>query len=97
MAGSKRLIVGLGNPSSEYDGSRHNIGFVVVDRIADKTKAVFDESGMIQKALDRMKSAGLYMTASGRYRGRPVTLAKPLTFMNRSGEAVLRLRPHHQL
>jgi PTH1 family peptidyl-tRNA hydrolase len=92
MAGSKRLIVGLGNPSSEYDGSRHNIGFVVVDRIAEKTKAAFDESGMIQKALDRMKSAGLYMTASGRYRGRPVTLAKPLTFMNRSGEAVLRLK-----
>jgi len=92
MAGSKRLIVGLGNPSAEYDGSRHNIGFAVVDRLAEKTGAAFDENGMIRKALDRMKSAGLYMTASGRHRGRPLTLAKPLTFMNRSGEAVLRLK-----
>ncbi len=92
MAGSKRLIVGLGNPAPDYDGSRHNIGFAVVDRVAEKTRTAFDESGMIQKALDRMKSAGLYVTASGRFRGRPVTLAKPLTFMNRSGEAVLRLK-----
>ncbi len=92
MAGSKRLIVGLGNPSPDYDGSRHNIGFAVVDRVAERTGTVFDESGVIQKALDRMKSAGLYMTASSRHRGRPLTLAKPLTFMNRSGEAVLRLK-----
>jgi PTH1 family peptidyl-tRNA hydrolase len=92
MAGSKRLIVGLGNPGSEYHASRHNIGFTVVDRVAGKARATFDEHGVIQKALDRMKSAGLYMTASGRYRGRPIMLAKPLTFMNRSGEAVLRLK-----
>ncbi len=92
MAGSKRLIVGLGNPTPDYDGSRHNIGFAVVDLLAEKTRTTFDESGMIQKALDRMKSTGLYMTASGRHRGRPVTLAKPLTFMNRSGKAVLRLK-----
>ena len=92
MAGSKRLIVGLGNPGPDYYNSRHNIGFAVIDRIAEKTRTAFDESGLVQKALDRMKSAGLYLTASGRYRGRPVTLAKPLTFMNRSGEAVLRLK-----
>ena len=92
MAGSKRLIVGLGNPGPDYEGSRHNIGFAVVDRIADKTHVAFDESGTIRKALERMKSAGLYVTASARFRGRPLTLAKPLTFMNRSGEAVARLK-----
>ena len=97
MAGSKRLIVGLGNPGSDYDGSRHNIGFAVVDHIADKTNAIFDESGSIKKALDRMRSAGLYMATDAKYRGRPLTLAKPLTFMNRSGEAVNRLKNRYSL
>lgn len=87
-----RLIVGLGNPGPDYAGTRHNIGFIVVDRVAEKTGVRFDETGVLQKALDRMKSAGLYMTTTARYRGRPVTLAKPLTFMNRSGDAVVRLK-----
>lgn len=92
-----RLIVGLGNPGSDYAETRHNVGFMILDELADKTRASFDDSGVIQKALDRVKSAGLYVTASTRYRGRPLTLAKPLTFMNRSGDAVAKLKNRFRL
>lgn len=92
MAGSMRLIVGLGNPGPDYAETRHNVGFMTVEKLAAKNRTSFDETGMIQKAVDRMKSAGLYMSASTRFRGRPLTLAKPLTFMNRSGDAVAKLK-----
>lgn len=92
MAGSKRLIVGLGNPGPDYKGSRHNIGFTVLDRVAERIRTSFDDGGLVHKTLVRVKSGGLYVTATGRHRGHPITLAKPMTFMNRSGPAVLRLR-----
>jgi PTH1 family peptidyl-tRNA hydrolase len=90
-----RLIVGLGNPGPKYEGSRHNVGFAIVDQIASVTKTSFDETGRIQKALSRMKSAGLYVATASRYRGRPIALAKPLTFMNRSGDAVAKLKSRY--
>ncbi|HAC23299.1 MAG TPA: aminoacyl-tRNA hydrolase [Cytophagales bacterium] len=71
----KFLIVGLGNPGAEYDGTRHNIGFTVVDQLAADAGVVF--------------SAGRYASvASFRFRGKPVTLIKPTTYMNLSGNAV---------
>lgn len=95
MAGSKRLIVGLGNPGVAYEGTRHNVGFDVLDRLAALTRVSFDETGTIKKAVDRMRSAGLYVVVSTRFKGRPIALAKPLTFMNRSGKAVDRLIKRH--
>lgn len=71
-----RLIVGLGNPGADYEHHRHNIGFRVVDAFASRHRLVFD--GHEKDAL----------TARGRVAGQAVMLAKPLTYMNRSGKAV---------
>lgn len=70
------LIVGLGNPGPRYRNTRHNIGFMVVERLAEKLGATFD----------REKFGGLI--AQGRHGGKRLLLLKPLTFMNKSGTAV---------
>ena len=74
-----RLIVGLGNPGEEYRLTRHNIGFMVVDRLAYK-------QGIL---VDKRKFGAVY--GLGRVEGRSVILAKPMTFMNMSGPAVRNL------
>jgi PTH1 family peptidyl-tRNA hydrolase len=71
-----KLIVGLGNPGGLYEGTRHNIGFQVVDRFAQINRILISAR--------RFKS--LYGT--GRINSQRVILLKPMTFMNRSGEAV---------
>jgi PTH1 family peptidyl-tRNA hydrolase len=70
------LIVGLGNPGKQYQNTRHNIGFITVDKIAEKLNIGFD----------REKFKGLI--AEGRVNNRNVLLLKPMTFMNKSGESV---------
>ena len=77
------IIVGLGNVGQEYDGTRHNIGFDVVDLIAD-TLSVSFKSG-----------AGPYVVAEARHKGRKVILIKPTTYMNRSGTAVRKALAHY--
>jgi PTH1 family peptidyl-tRNA hydrolase len=72
------LIVGLGNPGKEYDGTRHNIGFACVDAIAEKQE--FDS--WVEKSDLKCKYTSQTL---GNTR---VILAKPTTFMNLSGEAV---------
>lgn len=72
---SKYLIVGLGNIGSEYDGTRHNIGFDVVDALAKHWNQNFD--------VDRFASV-----AYNKFRGKQVVLIKPTTYMNLSGRAV---------
>jgi peptidyl-tRNA hydrolase, PTH1 family len=69
-----KLIVGLGNPGPKYRGTRHNIGFAVVDELARRGGLEF-ESAPVDALL-------------ARWRQRETLLAKPLTFMNASGEAV---------
>lgn len=91
MAGT-RLIVGLGNPGPEYERTRHNVGFEAVDRIAEKAGLSTTDEGIVRRAVDRIRGSGLYDATSGRYRGRTVVLAKPKTFMNRSGAAVEKLK-----
>ena len=71
----KYLIVGLGNPGSEYECTRHNIGFLILDRLADVEKATFTTARLGEKAEIKFK-------------GRQLTLIKPSTFMNLSGRAV---------
>ncbi len=74
---SPKLVVGLGNPGTEYEGTRHNIGFAVLDRLAAKLECSFRS---------RAKFAALVAeTVRGPAR---LVLAKPQTFMNRSGESV---------
>ena len=70
------IIVGLGNIGKEYEGTRHNIGFDIMNELAKTLSAQF-ESGK-----------GPFDVAEGRYKGRKVVLIKPTTYMNRSGTAV---------
>lgn len=71
------LIIGLGNPSNKYDGTRHNIGFEVIDEFAKKN----DFPGWVAK---KDLKALINIANMGESR---VVLAKPTTFMNSSGEA----------
>ncbi len=72
-----KIIVGLGNPTKEYTGTRHNIGFAALDYIADKAGIRVNEKKF--KAL----------CGSGIIGGQKVLLVKPETYMNLSGEAVI--------
>jgi PTH1 family peptidyl-tRNA hydrolase len=72
-----RLIVGLGNPGPEYETTRHNAGFWLADHFADDLHAAFE----IEK-----KFFGA--VAKARHRNQIVWLLKPITYMNRSGQAV---------
>ena len=72
-----KIVVGLGNPGDQYAKTRHNIGWMVLDRLADR--AGWDGQGP-----DPRRAA----IAMGRFRGLDLTIVKPLTFMNDSGLAV---------
>ena len=72
-----KLVVGLGNPGRSTPGTRHNIGWLVMDRLAER-------AGWAGKGRQRDASN----VAMGRYRGLDLTLVKPLTYMNDSGLAV---------
>ncbi|MGC9336194.1 MAG: aminoacyl-tRNA hydrolase [Anaerolineae bacterium] len=80
------LIVGLGNPGAEYARHRHNIGFRVVEALAQAHGLAFC----------RRKQAQAYV-AEGEIEGQRVLLAKPHTFMNRSGRTVGRLLRAHNI
>jgi PTH1 family peptidyl-tRNA hydrolase len=71
----KYLITGLGNPGNEYEGTRHNTGFLVLDAFAKASNIVFDD-----------KRYGYVAETS--LKGRKIILLKPTTFMNLSGNAV---------
>lgn len=70
------VVVGLGNPGADFAGARHNVGFHVIEGLAAR-------AGVL---LTRRRFDSAYGTAS--LAGQPVTLVKPLGYMNRSGEAV---------
>lgn len=70
------VIVGLGNPEKKYDGTRHNIGFAVIDALADKYNISIKDKK--HKAL----------CGTGVIEGVKVMLVKPLTYMNLSGDSV---------
>lgn len=76
----KYLIVGLGNVGAEYEGTRHNIGFMVVDEMVRQARAANDN---VSWSLERRA----YRTEM-RLKGRTLVLIKPTTYMNLSGEAV---------
>jgi PTH1 family peptidyl-tRNA hydrolase len=79
------LIIGLGNPGKEYRDTRHNIGFMVVDRLAERLNLSFT----------RTQSKAL--VTDGRYQGQRIYLAKPQTFMNASGQAVAALLKFYKI
>jgi len=71
----KYLVIGLGNIGAEYELTRHNIGFLVLDQLADTNKAKFEMSRLAYKTEFKHKS-------------RTIHLIKPTTYMNLSGKAV---------
>ncbi|MCW3095270.1 MAG: peptidyl-tRNA hydrolase, partial [Chthonomonadaceae bacterium] len=71
-----KLIVGLGNPGSEYDGTRHNVGFEVIDLLARRHNI----------SVSKRSFKSVY--GEGSIGGEKVLLMRPMTFMNLSGEAV---------
>ena len=80
-----RLIVGLGNPGAEYEWSRHNLGFMLVDRLARDAGIALNRSEC-QALVGRAEIADC-----------PVKLVKPQTFMNLSGQSVCCLIARHKL
>jgi peptidyl-tRNA hydrolase, PTH1 family len=80
-----KLIVGLGNPGKKYAGTRHNVGFDVVDLLAERFKAEWEAAPRGLEAL------------TARDRATDTLLAKPLTFMNLSGPAVVGLAQFYRI
>ena len=79
------LIAGLGNPTKEYEATRHNIGFDAITAISDAWRISVDKKEM--KAL----------TGRGAYGAERVILAKPQTYMNLSGEAVAEIASYYRI
>lgn len=74
------IIVGLGNIGAQYKNTYHNIGFMVADKLAERLSVSFGK--------EKNKS----LLAEGNYKGQKVLIAKPTTYMNNSGEAVVLLK-----
>lgn len=74
-----KIIAGLGNPGPRYRNTRHNLGFMLIDRLADRLSTDFGKE----------KHQGLIAQAV--WRGEKLLLVKPQTFMNRSGDCLARV------
>jgi PTH1 family peptidyl-tRNA hydrolase len=85
MADERWLIAGLGNPGPQYAGHRHSAGFMVADVLAARIGGRFKR--------DRSRAE----VATGTLAGTPVTLGKPLSFMNLSGGPVAALRAFYKI
>jgi len=81
------LVAGLGNPGREYEQTRHNVGWSVVNALAARHRLAWKRSAAFNAEVARLDLSP----------GRPVWLAKPLTFMNESGLAVGALARYHKL
>ncbi len=79
------IIVGLGNPTTKYEGTRHNAGFCVIDALSEKYDIPVNQ-----------RKCRAYI-GTGMIEGRRVLLAKPQTFMNLSGESVRELAAYYQI
>lgn len=86
MSNPIKMIVGLGNPGKEYEATRHNVGFWLLDELAWQWKATFkDEKKFFGEVARVSRSEG------------DVWLIKPMTFMNRSGQAVAALAQFYKI
>lgn len=80
-----KCIVGLGNPGKKYEMTRHNVGFLAIDRLAEKHGIQVNEAKFNA------------VIGTGRINGERVVLVKPLTYMNLSGEAVRPLLDYYKI
>jgi len=83
---SDLLVVGLGNPGAEFAGTRHNVGFDVVDRLAERYGGRLRKSRRERALVDEVRLGG-----------RRVALAEPQTYMNESGQSVAPLVRHYDI
>ena len=89
MASDFWLIAGLGNPGSKYEGTRHNMGFMTADLLAERWSVNFsDHKGLAMLGKGVMNLSG---------RNVKFFLAKPLTYMNDSGNAVASISSYYQI
>jgi len=81
-----RLIVGLGNYPKEYDLTRHNIGFMCVDNFAQKYNGIFKTENKFKAEIANID-----------FQGEKILIAKPLTYMNSSGEAIQKILAFYKI
>lgn len=81
-----KLIVGLGNPGIKYKKTRHNVGFMFTDELANKLNVSF--------SLNKSLKSNIALTSLN---GEKIIIAQPQTFMNLSGEAVLAISRYYQI
>jgi PTH1 family peptidyl-tRNA hydrolase len=82
-----KIIVGLGNPGKEYEQTRHNVGFQVIDLVAEDLNI---EKFQLKEKFDSL-------IAEGNYRDEKIILVKPVTYMNLSGKAVSKLAKFYKV
>lgn len=83
MTASKIIIIGLGNPGEKYQRTRHNTGFMVLDLLSSSS---WKKNSRCQASICSLKS-----------KGKDIILAKPLTFMNKSGLSVSKLKNYYRI
>lgn len=83
--GSAVLIVGLGNPGETYEDTKHNVGFMVVDRLARNCQIRW------------RRGKGAYLWGCGRISNKSIIVCKPMTYMNKSGEAVGAIKDYQSI
>jgi PTH1 family peptidyl-tRNA hydrolase len=88
-----KLVVGLGNPGRKYDGTRHNVGFEILDLLARRHGAEWETGPRGIEALVARPA----QTAASVFSRHALVLAKPLTFMNLSGAAVVALLQFYKI
>ena len=88
-----KAIFGLGNPGPRYAGTRHNVGFAIVDELARRAEVQFESAPANALVAKWRRDDGV----RGFSRAEPVLLVKPLTFMNESGQAVGELARYYKI
>lgn len=80
-----KLIVGLGNPGKEYENTRHNVGFMTMDRLSHD----------LNVSISTSKFKGEYVKF--KYHGEDIILLKPMTYMNNSGESIIQVMNYFKI
>lgn len=78
-----KIVLGIGNPEEKYAGTRHNVGWMVVDALSQKIGKKFEKAGF------------QFWAAEGRLAGKELVLAKTWTYVNRTGEAIPEIRKRY--
>lgn len=81
-----KLLIGLGNPGSKYEKSRHNLGYMIMEALAEELQITFSKKSNLQA-----------LVAEGRIGQEKIILAKPTTYMNLTGNAVNALMEYYKI